>query len=417
MIVSGEKQNNVTVKMNGKFWEDKQESAKKPASSKEAAPRVRIQQPSLPFSGSNNGDDAWNRMIQLRGKAERETSREPGIVLDANEPQEELGEDRMFRSRSATRLFSSWPNGPFLRTVLTTGSAVVIGLVFGFLVLTVFSQEHLSQSYRSVLTDTVQTLTAQESAGEQLPIAGPVLPSGSGTASDTPVTPAAGTQINAELQLPEVKMFVAQAGVFQPEASAQMAAQPLDKLGIPHLLYKDSTKQYMFAAAAPSRDAVLGFASRLKEKGVDVYVKEFAFPAYQGTVSVAKPSEEAANPNVNAFFANGLALAQTLSAHSGIVITSAQPALSQEEATAMKEKHRQFLEESRLVHVPDAWKPLFNGMVNGLNQAMAARDKMAEASAGKKSDSAESYAWQVQTGVLGYLENYANWVQQVQKAE
>ncbi|MDF2682008.1 MAG: hypothetical protein K0R47_3198, partial [Brevibacillus sp.] len=61
--------------------------------------------------------------------------------------------------------------------------------------------------------------------------------------------------------------------------------------------------------------------------------------------------------------------------------------------------------------------PYFSGMVNGINQAMDARDKMAEANTGKKTQSAESYAWQVQAGILGYLENYSAWVQQVQKPE
>jgi len=48
---------------------------------------------------------------------------------------------------------------------------------------------------------------------------------------------------------------------------------------------------------------------------------------------------------------------------------------------------------------------------------MAAREKMAEASAGKKIESAESYAWQVQAGVLEYLEGYASLLQQAQKKE
>lgn len=286
-------------------------------------------------------------------------------------------------------------------------------MLFGFLVLSVFTQEEFSQSYGSVLSETVQTLTAQEAkggqAGGQEALAGPgSSEAGAGTAAGNT---ASGEQQNVSLQVPQISMFVAQAGVFQPDASPQSAVEPLAKAGIPHLLYKDGSKQYMFAAAAPTRDDVLGFAASLKNKGMDVYVKEFAFPAFQGAVPVSKPAAATEGPNVQQFFDNGVKLAQALSAQSGLIITSGQLSASAQETADLKEWHRQFLEESRLIQVQDAWKPLFEGMVKGINQALAARDKMAEASAGKKGESAESYAWQVQAGVLGYLESYASWVQ------
>lgn len=421
MVVSGEKRNNVTVKMNGRFWDEKRDDASNKESVKEEkVPRKRtpIPFPSQPIV--QKGNEAWDRLIQMRGRAERETSREPGIILEETEHVEvDLGEN-VFSKKPATRHFSTLPIGPIMRTLVSTGGAIAIGLLFGFLVLTVFSEKELSQSYRNVLGDTVQTLTAQGPsdlpASNQPAIAGPVLPGMDRPVADSPAT-TSGTQTKVSVQLPEVKMFVAQAGVFQPDTSAQAATGPLDKLSIPHWVYKDSAKQYMFAAAAPTRDAVLGFAANLKNKGVDVYVKEFSFPAYQGTVAVTAAATSSTHPDLQAFFANGVKLAQTLSAHSGQVITNAQPVLSQEEATAMKEQHRQLLEGSRLVQSQAGGSPYFSGMVNGINQAMDARDKMAEANAGKKAQSAESYAWQVQAGILGYLENYAAWVQQAQKPE
>ncbi|MED4585507.1 hypothetical protein P9578_22305 [Brevibacillus choshinensis] len=419
MVVSGEKRNNVTVKMNGRFWDEKRDDASNKESVKEEkVPRKRTPIPFPTQPLVQNGNEAWDRLIQMRGRAERETSREPGISLEEAEHVEVDQGENVFSKKPATRLFSTMPKGPIMRTVVSTGGAIAIGLLFGFLVLTVFSEKELSQSYRNVLGDTVQTLTAQgpSELSNQPAIAGPVLPGVDRPVADSPAT-TSGTQAKVNVQLPEVKMFVAQAGVFQPDTSAQAATEPLDKLSIPHLLFKDSVKQYMFAAAAPTRDAVLGFAANLKNKGVDVYVKEFSFPAYQGTVALNAVASSSTHPDLQSFFSNGVKLAQTLSAHSGQVITNAQPVLSQEEAAAMKEQHRQFLEESRLVQSQSGGSPYFSGMVNGINQAMDARDKMAEANAGKKAQSAESYAWQVQAGILGYLENYAAWVQQAQKPE
>ncbi|MGN7468434.1 hypothetical protein [Brevibacillus sp. SAFN-007a] len=425
MSVNGDKKNHVTVKMNGRFWDEKRETGKQEASvkrtPKDDTPRVNIQGPPISFPGvlpPKKEHDAWERMMQLRGAAQRETSREPGPILgDAPEPEAMPQQEELFAAYSssgnnpAKRFLAFWPKTPMWRTALTTGGAVAIGLLFGFLVLSVFTQKEFSQSYGSFLSDTVQTLTASDAKGGQETPAGPgssEAAAGAGTANGK--GPAVAEQ-KVSLQMPPISMFVAQAGVFQPDASPQSAVEPLAKAGIPHLLYKDGGKQYMFAAAAPTRDAVLGFAASLKNKGMDVYVKEFAFPAFQGAVPVSKAAAAAEGPNVQAFFDNGVKLAQALSAQSGLIITAGQLSASAQETADLKEWHRQFLEESRLIQVQDAWKPLFEGMVNGINQALAARDKMAEASAGKKGGSAESYAWQVQAGVLGYWESYASWVQ------
>ncbi|MFD2369881.1 hypothetical protein ACFSO0_07880 [Brevibacillus sp. GCM10020057] len=430
MCVSGEKRSNVIVKMNGRFWgqeSDKRKDAKRNEPGAAKVPGKRTPIPFPPQHLLKNSNDAWDRMMELRGRAERETTREPvyhsgAVPEDGGDYPANVHEERAFSKKPVNRLFSSWSQGPVFRTVLTTGGAIAIGLLFGFLVLTVFSEKELSQSYRHVLNDTVQTLTAQNAtgtqAGTQLPVAGPVLPGMELPMAETPAASAAAVSSDVDVQLPEVKMYVAQAGVFQPDTAPQAAVEPLDKLGLPHLLYKNKANQYVFAAAAPTRDAVLGFASSLKSKGVDVYVKEFSFPAYQGRVAVTAAADSgSAKPDWNAFFANGMKLAQTLSAQSGQVIASAQPALSQEEAAEMKEQHRQFLEEGRLVQSQAEKTPYVSQMVSGINQAMDARGKMAEANQGKKAKSAESYAWQVQAGVLKYLENYAAWVQQSQKAE
>ncbi|WP_103108263.1 hypothetical protein [Brevibacillus reuszeri] len=426
--MSGEKRNNVTVKMNGKFWEEKREdSADKQMPKKELPPRVRIQAPPISIPGPThvkNGSDAMDRMKQLREMGEREAPREaemPDFIEqheDSHQASHHDFEEKKFGKTKVSQLFSYFPKGPVLQTVLTTGGAIAVGLLFGFLVLTVFTKEEFSESYRTVLEDTVQTLSAASPATDNQKLAGPVLPgeAGSVVGGATPApSPSAGNASEIQLQLPQINMFVAQAGVFQKDAAPDTVAQPLDKMGIPHLVYKDSAKQYMFAAAAPTRDAVLGFATSLKNKGMDVYVKEFAFPAFQGTLPVAQTSGAA--PDVSGFFSKGVKLIQTLSSHSGLIITTGQLSSSPQETASLKEQHRQFLESSRLVQVPEAMKPQYTAMVNGIDQAMAAREKMAEASAGKKVESAESYAWQVQAGVLEYLEGYTGLFQQAQKKE
>ncbi|CAI8975542.1 stage II sporulation protein B [Brevibacillus sp. IT-7CA2] len=424
--MSGQNKNRVTVKMNGRFWDEKRDDIPKEASRKRTpkddTPRGRFQAPPLPFTDpfKEKGNEAWERMMQLRGAATKETN--PNVEFDqtTNDSFEtdysfEDTEEKGYRSSPGSRLAALWPKGPFWRTTLTTGGAIAIGLLFGFLVLTVFSQKEFSESYGNVLSETVQTLTAPGAGTEQTAgkngVAGPTLPNESQPTQETPTNGTVVGQKAIALQLPAVNMYVAQAGVFQPDASPQTAVEPLEKAGIPHLLYKDASKQYMFAAAAPTRDAVLGFAASLKNKGMDIYVKEFSFPAFEGSVPVGKAANASGDPNVNAFFTHGVKLVQTLSAQSGLIITTGQLSPTAKETAELKEIHRQFLEESRKMEPKEAWKPLLDGMVNGVNQALAARDKMAEASTGKKVESAESYAWQVQAGVLAFFESYSSWIQ------
>ncbi|MFF0827349.1 hypothetical protein ACFYU8_10765 [Brevibacillus sp. NPDC003359] len=424
--MSGQNKNRVTVKMNGRSWDEKREDISKEASKKRTpkddTPRIRFQAPPLPFTDpfKEKGNEAWERMMQLRGTAARETK--PNIEFDqtnndSTESECSLDdtEEKGYRSSPGSRLAALWPKGPFWRTTLTTGGAIAIGLLFGFLVLTVFSQKEFSESYGNVLSDTVQTLTSPGAGTEQANVkngvAGPTLPEEGQQTQGAQANGNAVGQKEVALQLPAVNMYVAQAGVFQPDASPQTAVEPLEKAGIPHLLYKDASKQYMFAAVAPTRDAVLGFAASLKNRGMDIYVKEFSFPAFEGSVPVGKAANASADPNVSAFFTHGVKLVQTLSAQSGLIITTGQLSPTAKETAELKEIHRQFLEESRRIEAKEAWKPLLDGMVNGVNQALAARDKMAEASAGKKVESAESYAWQVQAGILAFFESYASWIQ------
>jgi hypothetical protein len=416
VVVSGQRKTQVTVKLNGERWEGSR-TEKKTRQADGGQPPIEWRQasgiPPVPTVKTPREEDAWSLLRELRGKTPQET----GERVTGGEPQRETEfspeEERSGSHGGGRFVLPRWMReGKLVKNLFATGGAVAIGLVFGLLVLSVFGEEQLSRSYQSVLSDTVTTFSSGGTGGKAdgVKVAGPSLPASVGANT-------VGAEQAVDLRLPEERLYVAQAGVFQPEASVAEAIKPLDGAGIPHLLYKGKDKQYLFAAAAPTRDAVLGFASSLKAKGMDVYVKEMVLPGLSKSIAV-KGTEGTAQPaDLNAFFQTGLEMARTLAGQSGQVISSAQPALSAEEASALKEQHRRFLEESRAVSAPESWQSLFAGMVNGMNQAMQARDKMAEAIAGKKTASAESYAWQVQAGVLAFWENYANWVRQVQAEE
>ncbi len=405
--MSGQKNSRVTVKLNG----EKIEKVVQPkVTISSPPPIVQAIRPEVPVSPVKTGpkeEDAFERMLQLRGTTSQSSKREPLTESSVPAYMTETEEDEDLEDQLPRRRFfgSNWLKTPALKTLVTTGSAVTIGLLFGFLVLTVFTQEQLSQSYKSVLTGTMQSLTAQE-LGQR--------PATSGDGAAQPASQSQPATSSNTLQLPEQTMFMAQAGAFQLDAPAEAAVAPFAKQGIPHLLYRGEDKMYIFAAAAPTRDAILGFASGLKARGQDVFVKEMTFPGLNKDVTVNQAEGASKAPDLNAFFLTGLEMARSLAAQSANVVNATQSAAASTDGeAALKEKHRRFLEESRAVQVPEEWKPLFTGMVNGMNQAVTAQAKMQEAITGKKTANAESYAWQVQAGVLEYLENYVKWVQMV----
>lgn len=404
--MNGDRKNSkLTVRLNGERWTN--QSAEKSRSAQQPL-RWNTVADQAPVRKQQREGDAWTRLAQLRDKAQLETSetRETSseYVSQADQTRENSHTPR-WRPRI---VIPDWVHRQgWAKTLLTTGGAVAIGLLFGFMVLSVFHQEQLHQSYQTVLSDTVATLTAQGGAKTTPEAEG-------GEAQPVP----ASVQASAtKLNIPGQDLFVAQAGAFQLEVPREAAVAALKDAGLPHLLYKQGDKQYLFAAGAPDRNAVLGFASSLKQKGIDVYVKEMKMPPLTSEVTVAGGGAKDKAPDLNSFLQNGWKIAKALSLESGNVVSLTPSSLSKEEEAQLKEQHRRFLEESRLLETPEKWQPMFAGMINGINQGMAAHEKMGEAIAGKKQNSAESYAWQVQAGVLQFWESYVDWAAAVEKEE
>ncbi|MGZ0052710.1 hypothetical protein [Brevibacillus gelatini] len=111
--MNGEKKNQVTVRMNGRYWDEKRETVRQEASAKRTpkddAPRVHIQGPSNPFHGAlpptkEKENDAWARMMQLRNAARTEPSREAGLLPgDGPETEETIRQEDFLGAYSPPR--------------------------------------------------------------------------------------------------------------------------------------------------------------------------------------------------------------------------------------------------------------------------------------------------------------------------
>ncbi|UFJ39059.1 hypothetical protein LOK74_13335 [Brevibacillus humidisoli] len=328
---------------------------------------------------------------------------EHGLLTGRISKKSQFGGGRFFDQRNWAKM------------LIASASAVAIGLCFGFIVLSIFSDDKLSQSYRYVLDGTMQTLTAAPEDGQAEQAEANQMDAAGEKPDEAPVSQEGAGE---PLQLPELHAFMAQVGAFQDAASAEIAMESLEKQGYPQLLYAQDGQHYLFVAAAPSRDEILGIASVLKEKAIDVYVKEVTFPGFSGQLDIPekKTAEDPAvleEQSLQSFFSTGAQLVDLLTEWSAQRLTQPGAASSAgEEETKLKELHLRFLEQNRLLQpvLPEEWKAPITEMVSGLNQAMTAFSKANTANV-------QSYAWQVQDGVLLYIERYVSFLQKQQSQE
>jgi cell division septation protein DedD len=394
----------ISIKLNGKPAEPPGTPPVKAVKAVEPKPNVVEQE-----------ESAVERMRKLRGAdMKKDQSRvyshvtaEREILPRMDDVAGEVGgreEKYLYPAIRAGRKQSALLNSPPFKVFVSTIGAIGLGLLFGFLVLAVFTQEQLNQSYRNVLGDTLKTMTATQSTQvENRDQDSPIAQEANSATAEQPGKPVA-------LKLPEQRFSMAQVGAFTDPQAAQVAIDQLTKKGFPHFSYRNGDKEYLFAATASTRDDILGMASLFKNQGMDVYVKDVTLPGLQKEITLAAAQAEGtADPaRLQAFFLDGMELARSLTNWSGRYLGASSSGVSAAEEAAIKELHRRFLDGCRVLQAsaPATWQPHVTGMQNGLNQAVTALEQAKTVIAEGKAANAESHAWQVQTGALSFLEHY-----------
>lgn len=330
--------------------------------------------------------------------------RERGPYVDWTDG--EAGGRRTMRRRPLFTGRNSNPEREWVKMLFASLSAVAIGICFGFLALSLFTDDKLRETYLDVLGGTMQTFSsaAVEVPTEQADL--PYMEPGAATVAGN-TSEKQGTAV--PLEAPNLRMFLAQVGAFQDAASADTAIESLKERGYPHLLYEQDGQHYLFAAASPVRDLLLGVAAALQEQGMDVYIKELTVsrpiePSAKEDGDGEQSAAGGSSPALQPLLAAGAELAERLALWSVQQLAqggdSGPP--TAELKAELQELHLRFLEQNRSLQpaLDSTWKTLLEEMVGGLNQAMTA---FSQAGSGP----IQPYAWQAQQGVLTYLKTYA----------
>jgi len=422
---------NGTARISIKLTPNGRENPKPQILPKETAPIPSVpKEPPLPAVVSNKEivfpeilvkeESAIDRLQEIRNRNDGEVYPDPKIeknadtqswLLEEAEDSETSSNDLLHlpaRRKSRSSFLSSRP----FTWLISTVSAIAIGLIFGFLVLAVFTQGQLNESYRSVVGETFQSaIPAPEATQETDAAASTATENQADHAQPGSVTP-------MSLQLPETRLFMAQVGAFTDKESAKMAIDSLVKKGYPHFLHEEAGTYYLFTATTSNRDDILGLASSFKGNGLDVYVKEVTLPGLQKMVELRNAASSTGSVDqtkIGAFFEAGMQLSNIMTNWTGrFLSTPSATKLTAEDEQAIKELHRKFLDASTAIQTaaPQDWQAHLTGMINGLNQAVAAINQTKAAVAEGKQGNAQSHAWQVQTGAISYLEHYALWVEE-----
>ncbi|MBU8905043.1 hypothetical protein [Desertibacillus haloalkaliphilus] len=180
-------------------------------------------------------------------------------------------------------------------------SAIIVGLSFGFMVLTVFTNEPSQQD---------ATLN--------------------GTSGALPVT--------SELsEVPTLQAEVIQGGAFSTSVKGNEIVTSLNQAGYPAVLTEGSDPVYMFIGLGQDREQATAISDYYKSQGQETYIKSFAVPATGANIE----STEAVN-----FFVDGVAIWQELIALSVNGIAGNGSLINAENVQSLNEQHQHWQQTS-----------------------------------------------------------------------
>ncbi|GMX66490.1 hypothetical protein Elgi_57620 [Paenibacillus elgii] len=288
-------------------------------------------------------------------------------------------------------------SGSWIRITASVAGAVVTGVAFGFLVLSMFSG-----GTDSVKTTTPGgTTTAQQgtkgtgaggtaSTGETTGKTGDAAAKSGGAAS---AAPASGSAIGVALQIPAKSYAVLQGGVFSSAQGAEAAAADFRKKGLAGAV-DGGDKHPVYVGMAGTRDEALGLSQAYQQKNIEVIVKTLDLPAVTKVKWNGKQADVFSN-----YIAQGDKLVKLIAAQTIAHAADAKPeALDDKALQSIKTTHQSWSQTAVAVSdgLGEAGKKALPKMNNSLNTAVASLEEY-------KKNPSQAFLWQAQTAAMQYV--------------
>ncbi|WP_088832864.1 hypothetical protein [Paenibacillus tyrfis] len=281
-------------------------------------------------------------------------------------------------------------SGSWLRITASVAGAVITGVAFGFLVLSMFSGGTDSGKTKSPGgTTTAQQGTKEAGAGGMTSTgAMAAKPGGADSAA-----PASGSVIGVPVQIPAKSYAVLQGGVFSSTQGAEAAAADFRKKGLAGAV-EGGDKHPVYVGMAGTRDEVLGLSQAYQQKNIEVIVKTLDLPAVTKVKWNGKQADMFSN-----YMAQGDKLVKLIAGQTIAHTAEAKPeALDDKVLQSIKSTHQSWSQTAAAVSdgLGEAGKKALPKMNNSLNTAVASLEEY-------KKNPSQAFLWQAQTAAMQYV--------------
>lgn len=365
---------------------------------------VREGDPAMPAGG---GEDETHRIESFIRETDKQSAQRyplPASIADpAGESMCEQGEWTWNGVHTRTRKPSLW------KVIASVTGALATGAVFGFIALSLFKGEVKLPDPTAALPDLsrqagqpsdggkkAQTASDKQPA-DNTAIPATAQPAGNGDKSEA-AWQAAGVYVT-DVNIPEKTFYMLQYGVFDKPEGAKTAIGELRDKGMA-AMEEQAGQHRVYAAIASAREDAMSLSQLLKNRQIDLYVREMSRPAltqlaFQGNASDVEQFMEDSDNVINWLTAQSVThLEGTESA-----------AFAAEDTEQLRKQHLQWTQHMSKVQKgqpqqsADAWTKL----VQAMNTAISAVNEY-------NKQPSSSHLWSIQQAVMQYLSAERSWL-------
>lgn len=255
--------------------------------------------------------------------------------------------------------------------------AIVTGLMFGYVVLSIFNKD-IPLPMPGITS--VQTNPSSQTQEEAVPVMGQVNELGTDTLQ------------TVQVALPEKTFYFLQYGVFSSSEGVALAQKELEAQGIAAAPDTRDSKR-VYAGISTDREQAKLLSGQLRTEGVNLILHEFSMPS---TAEIAYDGDIQA---LEGYARDSVELVKVLSSLSASLLMEEAPKLPEKGTiTELKDRHQRFTEQAAAIrsHFGTEDKSLVETMEKEMNSSIEALDQFGR-------NGAKAHLWEIQAAMMRYV--------------
>ena len=199
----------------------------------------------------------------------------------------------------------------------------------------------------------------------------------------------------ASLAISEQVIYVLQAGVFSDRVGAETALSDQKKNGMNGSIVGNGPF-HLFVGMTMEKENGVAMANALKEKGIEIYVKEYPISSFKGNLS------EETYTSFSKWIQTGDQLVATLASQTGESISTDKSSI---DFATIQKQHQQFLIETQAL-APLLQQEQLTEQEKVINEMVKQMNISIQALAAYQKNPNQVYLWDIEAGLLNYKMQY-----------